>query len=79
MKKAATAKKTTSKKNTAKKKPAKTTVKRTVKKAAENVESSAERMRGLGAAVVRAGVLMQQGAAVMDSMAERAAKKRGRK
>ncbi|MFN2528179.1 MAG: hypothetical protein ABR584_05625 [Candidatus Baltobacteraceae bacterium] len=51
-------------------------MKRTVKKAAENVESSAERIRGLGAAVVRAGVMLQQGAAVMDSMAERATKKK---
>jgi|GEM_PF-4594888 len=67
------AKKATTKKTTVRK-----TAKRTVKKAAESVESSAHRIRGLGAAVERAGVMLQQGAAVMDSMAERATKKKRR-
>lgn len=51
---------------------AKSAVKRTVKKAAENVEANAERARELGAAVVRAGEMIEQGAAWLDALATRA-------
>ncbi len=69
---------------TAKKKPAakadthKKTVKRTVASAAAGVEAGAERTRDLGAAVVRAGLLLEQSAAVLDSIAQRAKKPRAR-
>lgn len=50
---------------------AKSAVKRTVKKAAKNVQSNVERARDLAAALIRAGEMLEQGAALLDSMAER--------
>jgi len=63
---------TTRKKQSAKTAVAKRAVRRTVKKAAENVQSNAERARDLSAALIRAGELLGQGAAFLDSIAERA-------
>ncbi|GAC1360775.1 MAG: hypothetical protein NVSMB31_20810 [Vulcanimicrobiaceae bacterium] len=50
----------------------KKTLRRTVKKAAENVQSNAERARELGQAMAKAGELLQQGAVFLELMAERA-------
>ncbi|MDQ2663757.1 MAG: hypothetical protein M3Y18_06970 [Candidatus Eremiobacteraeota bacterium] len=61
-----------SRKKTPKVAKAKTAVKRTVKKAAHNVEVNAERAREVGAAVVRAGEMIEQGAAWLDALALRA-------
>ncbi len=76
-------KKTSTRKIAPKKSPAaapkKKAAKRTVKQAAKNVQSSAERARELGAAIVRAGEMLEQGAAVLDSMADRSTHKRTRK
>lgn len=60
------------KKAAARKKTSGKPAKRTVKQAAANVQSGAERARELGAAIVRAGELIEQAAAMMDSMATRA-------
>jgi hypothetical protein len=57
---------------TSRKKSGAATKRRTVKKAAQNVQSGAERARELSAALIRAGELLAQGASFLDSMAERA-------
>lgn len=57
---------------TSPKKSAATKKRRTIKKAAQNVQSSAERARELSAALIRAGELLAQGASFLDSMAGRA-------
>lgn len=54
-------------------------VKRTVKQAAKNVQTNAERARELGAAIIRAGELLEQGAGFLDSMAERSTRKAPKK
>jgi hypothetical protein len=53
--------------------------KRTVKKAARNVHSNAARAVELGKALIRAGELIQEGAAFLDSMAVRVSTGRERK
>ena len=63
---------TVRKKSAPKKTPAKKAVKRTVTKAAKNVQTNAERARDLSAALIRAGELLGQGAAFLDSVADRA-------
>ncbi len=58
---------------------AKTAVKRTVKKAARNVELNAEHAREVGSVVVRAGEMIEQGAAWLDAVALRAESRAGAK
>jgi len=52
---------------------------RTVKKAAQNVHSNAERAIELGAALIRAGELIQEGASFLDSVAVRVSGSRNRR
>ncbi len=54
------------------------TRKRSVKRAAEGVESAADRARELGAAIIRAGELLQQSAVFLEMIAGVQKPQRGR-
>ena len=66
-------KSTTRKKSASSKiKNIKSTAERTIKKAAANVHTNANRAHELAAALIRAGELIEQGAELLDSIAGRA-------